>query len=236
MSKIAEDRMARLFEDAGTKKSQKRKWQCFVCGKSYNNFGEYKEHIKMEHEEGREFLTCPVETCGAPVRDMKTHFRVKHPKRAMPSGLQARVGVWHDFRPSGSGKKKTGTKKPKFRQGEFESKKSGCLLTYRSGMEENFYNLLEQDGDVESFFAEPFKVPYFYQGKWHNYVPDIRINYIDGSVEIWEVKPANQTHYDQNQAKWAAMNDHAHNMGWEFIVQTEVGLGKLKKKVQRQKP
>jgi DNA-directed RNA polymerase subunit RPC12/RpoP len=222
--------MSRLFEDAETNKKGGRKWQCFVCGKNYPDYAEYKEHILEEHEEGREYLKCP--DCGAPVRDMKNHYKAKHPKRIMPKGLQTRVSIWHDFKPGG--KKKT-TRKPKFRSGEFESKKSGCLLHYRSGMEEEFYNLLEQDEDVVTFYAEPFKVPYYYKGKWHNYIPDIRVNFMDNSTEIWEVKPANQTDYDQNRCKWAAMNDHATNMGWGFVVQTEVALGKLKNKVTRQR-
>ena len=83
--------------------------------------------------------------------------------------------------------------------------------------------------------AEPFKIPYYWKGKWHDYIPDIRVNYVDGSTEIWEVKPASQTDYEQNKCKWTAMNDHAANMGWRFIVQTEVGLGKFKNKMLRQR-
>jgi hypothetical protein len=223
--------MAIYYEDAGG--GQKRKWQCFVCGKCYDEYPEYKEHILAEHEKGREYLECP--DCHAPVRDMPSHYRAKHPKRIMPKGIQTKVAIWRDFKPGSNKKKKT--RKPNFRQGTFTSQKSGCDFIYRSGMEEEFFNLLEQDGDVESFRSEPFKVPYYYQGKWHDYIPDIRINYIDGSTEIWEIKPATQTgpEYEQNQAKWAAMNDHALNMGWQFVVQTEVGLGKLKKKVSRQR-
>ena len=216
------------FEDANQKS---RKYQCFVCGKIFDLLTDMNKHVIAEHEKGREYIECPV--CKFCVRDLPLHFKVKHPKRIMPKGVQTRVAIWHDFKPNGKKKK---TRKPTFRQGTFTSRKSGCDFIYRSGMEEEFFNLLEQDGDVENFHSEPFKVPYFYQGKWHDYVPDIRINYIDGSTEIWEIKPATQTgpEYEQNQAKWVAMNDHAQNMGWRFIVQTEVGLGKLKKKVSRQ--
>jgi hypothetical protein len=222
--------MGLLFEDAGKNGKVARKWQCFVCGRNYEDFQTYKEHIFQTHEEGREYVRCP--DCTAPVRDLVTHYKAKHPKRVMPKGVQTRVAVWHDFK-SGSEKKKT-TRKPTFRTGSFTSKKSGCDLPYRSGLECEFYELLEADNDVASFFPEPFKVPYYFQGQWHDYIPDIRINYIDGSTEIWEVKPANQTAYDQNRAKWASMNDHALNHGWGFVVQTEVGLGKLKAKVKRQ--
>lgn len=220
--------MSLLFEDAGLKT---RKWQCFVCGRNYDDFQSYKDHILEAHEEGREYLTCP--DCSAPVRDLKMHYQAKHPKRVMPNGLQTRVAVWRDFKTNGD-KKKTTTRKPNFRSGSFTSRKSGCDLHYRSGLECEFYELLEADRDVTGFFAEPFKVPYYFRGEWHDYIPDIRVNYTDGSTEIWEIKPANQTHYEQNQAKWAAMNDQAMNHGWQFIVFTEVGLGKLKTKVKKQ--
>lgn len=220
----------KAFEDANQKaKSQARQWQCFVCGNKFEEYPSYKEHILETHDEGREFLKCPA--CDAPVRDLKAHYKCKHPNRIMPKGLQHRVGIWKDFKPGKKGGKPT-TRKPKFRSGEFESKKSGKLIRYRSGMEEEFYNLLEQDNDVLSFHAEPYKVPYFWQGKWHDYIPDIRVNFADGSVEIWEVKPANQTTYDQNKAKWASAHNWALNHGWQFIVQTEIALGKLNSKVK----
>jgi hypothetical protein len=224
--------MSRLFEDAGTKGA--RRWQCFVCGKNFGEFLEYKDHIVEIHEEGREFLKCPVDSCGCPVRDLKTHFKCKHPQRVMPRGIQTRVTVWHDFKPAGKGKNKRTTRKPSVRTGEFESKKNGRLIHYRSGLEEEFYSLLEHDSDVAAFNEEVYKVPYYWNGKWHNYIPDLRVDFVDGTVQIWEVKPANQTDYDQNKAKWSAANDWAQNHGWEFIVQTEVGLGKLKNKVKKQ--
>ena len=227
---LSKDRgiMSKLFEDAG--KPKVRKWRCFVCGKVHDAYDDYKEHILTEHEEGREFLTCPVETCTAPVRDLKAHFKAKHHSRVFPKGVQHRVAIWRDFKEGG----KKSTRKPKFRTGTFTSKKAGRDFTYRSGMEEEFYNLLEQDRDVATFFAEPFKVPYYHQGKWHDYIPDIKITYADGSISVWEIKPANQTQYEQNKAKWAAMKEYADRMGWDFVVQTEVGLGKLKTKLKRQ--
>lgn len=223
--------MTKLFEDAGKSNSNVRKWQCFVCGRNYEEYPEYKTHIIESHEEGREFIKCP--DCDAPVRDMKLHYKAKHPNRIMPKNVQTRVAVWRDFKPNGD-KKKSTRKPPTFRSGEFVSAKAGRSLHYRSGMECEFYELLEADRDVGSFYAEPFKVPYYYRGEWHDYIPDIRVNFVDGSTEIWEVKPADQTQYDQNRAKWASMNDHALNHGWQFIVQTEVGLGKLKAKVKKQ--
>jgi hypothetical protein len=53
-------------------------------------------------------------------------------------------------------------------------------------------------------------------------------------VEIWEIKPANQTSFDKNQAKWKAAAAYCTARGWEFVVYTETGINKLKKKVRDQ--
>lgn len=219
--------MSLPFEDAG--KCQIRKYQCFVCGRSHNTFDLFKEHIVEKHEEGREYLLCPV--CQSPVRDMKSHFSTKHPARKMPSGIQTKVSIWHDFKPSGQKKK---TRKPSFRSGEFESKKMGTLIPYRSGLECEFLECLEQDVEVESFYYEDVKIPYCYQGVWKTYIVDLRIKYIDGSTQFVEIKPANQCTLETNKCKWTAADNYAKNIGAEFVVLTEVGLGKLKTKIKKQ--
>jgi len=94
--------MPLLFEDAGQPKT--RRYQCFVCGKNYENYEEYKEHIVSNHDEGREYLICP--DCKSPVRCLKTHYKAKHPSRVMPKNTQTRVAVWHDFKTGPNGKKK----------------------------------------------------------------------------------------------------------------------------------
>jgi hypothetical protein len=222
--------MALAFEDAGVFKD--RKWSCFVCAKTFDGYDDYKTHILDSHEEGREFLKCP--DCECPVRDLKMHYKAKHPKRALPTGLQTRVVVWKDFRPGRDGKPKASVRKPQARQGTFTSQKCGVDFQYRSGLEEEFFNLLEQDVDVENWAYEPFKIPYMWRGEWHNYIPDMRINFIDGTTQIWEIKPMNQTDYEQNKCKWAAANNFCSNMGWEFIVQTNEILDTYRWKIQRQ--
>ena len=205
-----------------------RKWQCFVCGKEFDAYAEYKDHILDEHEEGREYIKCP--TCEAPVRCLVTHFKVKHPNRTMPKNCQTKAVVWFDFK---GGKRKT--RKPKFREGNFESKKNGASLHYRSGYECEVYELLEQDADVVSFAAEPYKVPYLHDGEWHEYVPDLRVNYLEGRVEIWEIKPSSQTRIKKNKDKWRAIEPYVANLGWGFKVITETEIGKLRVKIKEQR-
>lgn len=222
--------MPLLFEDAGQPKT--RKYQCFVCGQNYTSYEEYKEHIVNSHDEGREYILCP--DCKAPVRDMKLHYKTKHPARNLPKNTQTRVAVWHDFKMGKNGQSEKRTRKPSFRQGTFTSLKCRKDFEYKSGMECEFFECLEADLDVVSFKYEGIKVPYFFQGEWHNYIPDLRVDFVDGTVEMWEIKPANQTTYDKNKAKWSAANNFCSNIGWNFVVLTEVGLGKLKTKIKKQ--
>lgn len=222
--------MGLAFEDAGVFKD--RTWICFCCAKKCENYEEYNAHIAEAHEEGREYLTCP--DCKAHVRDLKMHYAAKHPKRMLPTGIQTRVMVWKDFKPGKDGKAKGSVKKMNTRRGTFTSVKNGRDFEYKSGLEEEFFNLLEQDVDVQTFAYEPFKIPYFWKGDWHNYIPDLRVNFVDGVSQIWELKPMNQTDYEQNKCKWAAANNFCANMGWEFIVQTNEILDTYRWKIQRQ--
>jgi hypothetical protein len=66
-------------------------------------------------------------------------------------------------------------------------------------------------------------------------VPDLRINFKDQSVEIWEIKPDAQLKCPKNKAKWTAMNLHAERMGWKFTVVTEDGIGTLRSKIRKQR-
>ena len=100
-----------------------RIWQCFVCGEKFEEYGEYAQHITQEHAEGRDFLICPVDTCCAPVRDMRAHFKAKHPNRPMPKNCQMKTTVWRDF--SANGKKKT-SKPVKFNEGWKQSGEVTC--------------------------------------------------------------------------------------------------------------
>lgn len=211
--------------------SNSRKYQCFCCGLEFENYQEFKIHILDEHEEGREYVLCPLDHCKAPVRDLIMHFKVKHPSFDLKQIKgQFKAMIWHDF--SARGKKKT--KKPKFKQGKYQSTKTGKVLPYRSGMEEKVYKLLDQHDDVLSFDYEPFQVDYIHKGQAHKYIPDIFVTFLDGHRELWEIKPSSQTHLEVNKNKWLAANDACEKRGWEFKVLTEKRIEQLEKFVKRQ--
>ena len=209
----------------------KRKYQCFVCGKLFDNYPEYKEHVVEKHEEIREYILCPLARCQAPVRDLKLHFKVHHRTEDFKKVKgPTRSLIWKDFTPKGRGK----TRKPKFRQGSYTSTKTGRELHYRSGWEEQVYQLLDQDKEVVDFVAEPFQFDYIHKGKARKYTPDLFITFIDDRKEVWEIKPAKQTLSEQNQNKWHYAEKACECRGWKFETVTEVFIDRLKKKVQRQ--
>ena len=219
------------------KKSDKqiRKYQCFVCGLMFPEFEKYKDHILDKHEEGREYVVCPVQHCMAPVRDLRSHFKVKHPTTPYPKtpGM-SRALIWKDFNPKAEKGSRGKTQKPKFREGEYMSNKMQKTIHYRSGYEAKVYEYLDQDAEVLAFDGEGIEIPYIFKGQQHKYIPDITVHFTDGRTELWEIKPAAQTMLEKNKCKWYAAGQYCQTRGWEFTVLTEVGIDKLKMKVKTQ--
>ena len=210
--------------------NSQRKYQCFCCGIVLDDYSEFQNHIIENHEEGREYLICPLDHCKAPVRDLKSHFKIKHPSFNFKNIQgQYKAMIWKDF---SGGKKKT--KKPKFKQGKYQSIKTGKILPYRSGLEEKVYKLLDAYEEVMHFDYEPFEISYIHRGQAHKYIPDIIVTFMDGHKELWEVKPSNQTSLEVNKNKWFAAREACRVRGWNFEVYTEQKIEKLQKTVRSQ--
>ena len=116
-----------------------------------------------------------------------------------------------------------------FKQGTFYSKKNNKNLFFRSGLESEFYKVLEKKQDVIRYAVECVEIEYVYEGKVRRYIPDILIEYNNGKKEIWEIKPKNQTKIPKNLAKWDAASSYCKKRNMEFVVLTERGLRILKK-------
>lgn len=203
-------------------------FSCFVCGFCFRKYDEFRQHIINEHEEGREYLICPLTHCQSPIRDLRTHWRAKHTGITMPQSAQMKATVFYDTRQQGKKKKI-----PSFKEGFFESVKNNKKLHYRSSYEEKVYKCLETMGNVIRYDVETFKIPYFFKGKKKTYWPDISVYYADGAVEIWEIKPASQTALEQNKAKWDAAKYFCSLRGWNFKVLNEQMIQKLIIETQR---
>lgn len=212
-------------------KNEKREYQCFVCGEIHTDFDLFKKHIIDNHDEGREYIVCPLARCGSPVRDVRAHMKAKHPHDKMPKVGASRALIWKDISTKNG---KMNTKKPHFREGYLVSVKNGKEMHYRSGMECEVYEMLERWNEVFKYEEEPFPVKYSFMGIEHNYFPDIRITFKDGTVEIWEVKPNSQTQIAKNKAKWQACNEYCLARTWKFMVLTEKGMRQLRAKVLSQ--
>lgn len=194
----------------------------------YNNF---QEHVIDKHEEGKEYVICKL--CKAPVRDLRLHHRTKHPHAPLPKHGQMRAVVWYDF--SGI-KRKRDRSKPNFKEGYHISPKNNMQpMHYRSGLELDAYQLLDAHEDVYKYEVEPKDciTEYFWQGEVHKYFPDLKITYITGKIEIWEIKPSDQTDLPQNEAKWDACSRLVSHRGHSFVVKTEQGIERLRKEVNK---
>jgi hypothetical protein len=198
---------------------------CFVCNIIFDTVEEFRSHIVQDHEEGTDFILCPHPDCQIPVRDLRVHCALKHPEMRIPEGYPLRPIILRDARIKKS-KKKSNT----WKQGYFFSKKNNKDLFFRSGLESEFYKILEKKGDVARYNVECLEIEYFYEGGKHRYIPDILVEYTDGRKELWEIKPKSQTKMPKNVAKWAAANEYCKKRNWNFIVLTEAGLKILKKK------
>lgn len=201
-----------------------RKFQCYVCGLLYDDYNEFKQHITSEHEEGREYLLCPLKHCRAPVRDLRAHFRTCHKGIVLPESVQMRATVFYDVREPKKIKRKVS-----FKEGYLLSHKNSMQkVHFRSSYEEQVYLCLENAGEVLRYLVEPIKIPYFLNGKRHNYYPDLVVHFADQKVEVWEIKPSNQSNLERNKAKWEAARYYCLLRGWKFIVITETLIQKLK--------
>ena len=197
-----------------------RNYLCFICFQEFENIDEFRDHIVQSHEEGTDFILCPV--CKMPLRELKIHMALKHPEFQIPAGYPTKPIIIRDI-------KKPKKKKHTYKQGNFFSKKNNKDLFFRSGMELEFYKILESKKDVLKYIAEPIEIDYSYEGYPHKYIPDILVEYTTNKKELWEIKPKSQTKLPKNQAKWHAANEYCKKRNWNFIVLTERGLRLLKK-------
>jgi hypothetical protein len=111
-------------------------------------------------------------------------------------------------------------KKPK--TGYFFSEKCQKRVFFGSSLEEIALHLLEVMQGVASFSRCPFRVPYENeQGIVHNYVPDILVEYIDGSQEVIEVKANYMVSYPPNPAKVLAAKLFFESKGIRYSIWTE---------------
>ena len=117
---------------------------------------------------------------------------------------------------------------------------------YRSGLELEYFRILDKNPNVLKWGSEEVVVPYFFENKWHKYYVDLFVVFKFGESTkkyFIELKPYSQTvepkvskrkkqmsmlyeakQWAKNQAKWKAATDYAKKNGWEFHILTEKDL------------
>lgn len=118
-------------------------------------------------------------------------------------------------------------------------------VVYRSGWELKVMMDLDHDSKVMRWSSEELMIPYILQGRRRRYYPDFFVEYIDGTKELWEIKPHKETRpptksksrrrliqeattFEMNKAKWAAATEWCNRRGVKFRVLTEKELFKRK--------
>lgn len=113
-------------------------------------------------------------------------------------------------------------------------------IVARSRWELAYMNALDTSHLVHKWISEPKNLNISYLNpidkQLHRYWPDFLVQYVDGSVELLEIKPmketvitSSQSTYDKlmvvkNAAKWQAADKFAKSIGGKFRVVTEQQL------------
>lgn len=112
-------------------------------------------------------------------------------------------------------------------------------IVARSKWELVYMDALDRSNLIKKWISEPKTLNITYVSpidrKVHEYWPDFLIQYIDGTIEIVEVKPMKETvsnstkTYDKlmlikNKSKWEAASKFAAKIGARFRVVTEAQL------------
>lgn len=111
----------------------------------------------------------------------------------------------------------------KFQGSHFESVKCSKTFYCRSSYECKYLEKLETDPDVLSYEVEPLAIPYMFEGRVRNYIPDVMVTRA-GKQQLVEVKPAVLTDTEQNVQKASAARNWCDQNGIEFLVITESEL------------
>jgi hypothetical protein len=121
-------------------------------------------------------------------------------------------------------------KKKRYQRGEYVSSKTGLLCKYRSGWELAYMQYLDSSQEVKEWLYESFSIEYVsnkQSGKIRRYIPDFKIIYLDGSIELVEVKPKKKLGQLMIRKKCDAANAWCMTHGMAFKIVTENELRSL---------
>jgi hypothetical protein len=105
-------------------------------------------------------------------------------------------------------------------------------MKYRSGWELVAAKHFDDDPLVASYAYEPFKIPYISNkklGKIRNYIPDFLVEYVDGRINLIEVKRISALNQLTVKKKAEAAKQWAKDNNAEFLFWTDPIIKQLQK-------
>ena len=108
--------------------------------------------------------------------------------------------------------------------GSFEySQKMRTTIFARSTWEASLIDIFDKHPRITSFVAEPFSIPYMFEGSQHRYIPDFLVKYDDAIHSIWEVKGDHFMKDLKTQAKISILGEFCQDNGYNmFIVDSKI--------------
>ena len=106
----------------------------------------------------------------------------------------------------------------------------GLEVKFRSGWENKFMVMLDNDPTVEGWWYEPFAIPYMSNKRtktYRKYYPDFLVHYTNGKKALIEIKPSRKLLQKRNVKKILAAKDWCLKKECDFIVLTEHELKKI---------
>jgi hypothetical protein len=123
--------------------------------------------------------------------------------------------------------KKKKTRKGRYKRGEYTSIKSNEVYKFRSGWERAYMEYLDLNEDVTSWSYESFNIEYVSNiktKKIRKYIPDFKVEYSNGSIEIVEIKPLKKLNQVLVKKKINAAQAWCDAHGFIFRIITETEL------------
>ncbi len=117
------------------------------------------------------------------------------------------------------------------KKGAFQTTKGGAWIHTDSTYEYARLEHLDGIGAIAKIGRCSDRIPYEFAGRKRSYIPDFRIEYVDGSVIVEEVKPSRWVTDPKVRAKVDAASAFYSVLGIVFRVITEGDIGTARLKV-----
>lgn len=106
----------------------------------------------------------------------------------------------------------------------FASAKMGKKITVESALECDACYHFDFAKDIIRFCSQPIRYQYYYNGKWHPYVPDFLVQFDTGEYVLYEIKHDGIASSPSFLEEWAAKQQGAEYLGLtlELVVEKQI--------------